>query len=239
MPVFKLPAGIKLAKPRLDEDEGDLVSAWFESFKDKYASVRDGWGYSQADLASMAIHDPQEFRKLFYDMFPDGIREKMRFVGAGTTRICFISDRNVCYKFEYNDYNSQSLNEIRDALRWGHLSCFPRLFSHSADGCAMAYEVAEKPTQNDFVHLFAGADCDWVASQLSLYAKSESDRLGLLLGSGELNPPQEKILRDLMQFQRTTFDERGKCLEDINHADNWGKIYREGWPVLIVTDFGL
>ena len=143
MPVFKLPAGIKLAKPRLDEDEGDLVSAWFESFKDKYASVRDGWGYSQADLASMAIHDPQEFRKLFYDMFPDGIREKMRFVGAGTTRICFISDRNVCYKFEYNDYNSQSLNEIRDALRWGHLSCFPRLFSHSADGCAMAYEVAE------------------------------------------------------------------------------------------------
>ena len=42
-----------------------------------------------------------------------------------------------------------------------------------------------------------------------------------------------------MQFQRTTFDERGKCLEDINHVDNWGKIYREGWPILIVTDFGL
>lgn len=46
MPVFKLPAGIKLARPRLDEDEGDPVSAWFEDFKDKYASVRDGWGYS-------------------------------------------------------------------------------------------------------------------------------------------------------------------------------------------------
>jgi len=45
MPVFKLPAGIKLAKPRLDEDgDGDVVSAWFEGFKDKYASVRDGWG---------------------------------------------------------------------------------------------------------------------------------------------------------------------------------------------------
>ena len=42
-----------------------------------------------------------------------------------------------------------------------------------------------------------------------------------------------------MQFQRTTFDERGKCLGDINHVDNWGKIYREGWPVPIVTDFGL
>ena len=78
-----------------------------------------------------------------------------------------------------------------------------------------------------------------MASQLSLYAKSGPDRLGLLLDSGELNPPQEKVLRDLMQFQRTTFDERGKCLEDINHEDNWGKIYREGWPVLIVTDFGL
>lgn len=239
MPVFKLPAGIKLAGPRLDEDgDGDLVAKWFEGFKDKYASVRDGWG-TQADLASMAIHDPQGFRGLFYGMFPDSVREKMRFVGAGTTRICFISDRNVCYKFEFNDFNSQSLNEIRDALRWGHLSCFPRLFSHSADGCAMAYEVAEKPAQNDFVHLFGGADCDWVASQLSLYARSKPDRLGLLLGSGELNPPQEKILRDLMHFQRTTFDERGKCLEDINHVDNWGKIYREGWPVLIVTDFGL
>lgn len=46
MPVFKLPAGIKLAKPRLDEDEfSDSVSAWFEDFKDKYVSVRDGWGY--------------------------------------------------------------------------------------------------------------------------------------------------------------------------------------------------
>ena len=42
-----------------------------------------------------------------------------------------------------------------------------------------------------------------------------------------------------MEFQLTTFDERGKCLEDINHVDNWGKIYREGWPVLIMTDFGL
>ena len=92
MPVFKLPAGIKLAKPRLDEDgSNDSVSTWFEGFKDKYASVRDGWG-DQADLASMAIQDPQGFRKHFYDMFPDDIREKMRFVGAGTTRICFISD---------------------------------------------------------------------------------------------------------------------------------------------------
>lgn len=45
MPVFKLPAGIKLAGPRLDEDgDGDLVAKWFEGFKDKYASVRDGWG---------------------------------------------------------------------------------------------------------------------------------------------------------------------------------------------------
>ena len=78
-----------------------------------------------------------------------------------------------------------------------------------------------------------------MASQLSLYAKSGLDRLSLLLDSGELNPPQEKVLRDLMEFQCTTFDERGKCLEDINHVDNWGKIYREGWPVLIVTDFGL
>lgn len=34
MLVFKLPMGIKLAKPRLDEDEGDPVSAWFEGFKD-------------------------------------------------------------------------------------------------------------------------------------------------------------------------------------------------------------
>ena len=78
-----------------------------------------------------------------------------------------------------------------------------------------------------------------MASQLSLYAKSDADRLQLLLDSGALNPPQEKVLRDLMRFQRTTFDERGKCLEDINHPDNWGKLYREGWPVLIVTDFGL
>ena len=187
----------------------------------------------------MAIHDPQRFRKFFYDMFPDGIREKMRFVGAGTTRICFISDQNVCYKFEYSDFASQSLNEIRDALRWGHLSCFPKLFSHSADGCAMAYEVAEKPIYNDFIHLFAGMDCNEVASQLSLYAKSSPNELDQLLDSGELSPPQEKILRDLMQFQRTTFNERGNCLEDINHVDNWGKIYREGWPVLIVTDFGL
>ena len=38
MPVFKLPAGIKLAKPRLDEDgSGDSVSEWFEGFKDRYA----------------------------------------------------------------------------------------------------------------------------------------------------------------------------------------------------------
>ena len=122
-------------------------------------------------------------------MFPDGIREKMRFVGAGTTRICFISDQNVCYKFEYSDFASQSLNEIRDALRWGHLSCFPKLFSHSADGCAMAYEVAEKPIYNDFIHLFAGMDCNEVASQLSFYAKSRPNELDQLLDSGELSPP--------------------------------------------------
>ena len=58
MPVFKLPAGIKLAKPRLDEGgSGDSVSTWFEGFKDKYASVRDGWG-SSVDLIRMSIHDP-------------------------------------------------------------------------------------------------------------------------------------------------------------------------------------
>ena len=44
MPVFKLPAGFKLAKPRLDEGgSNDSVSRWFEEIKDKYASVRDGW----------------------------------------------------------------------------------------------------------------------------------------------------------------------------------------------------
>ena len=53
----------------------------------------------------------------------------------------------------------------------------------------MAYEVAEKPTHNDFVHLFAGMDCNQVASQLSLYGKSRPNELDRLLDSGELSPP--------------------------------------------------
>ena len=115
-----------------------------------------------------------------------------------------------------------------------------RARSHAAfdHGLGSLAQIAAEQL-HEGVHLFGGADCEWVASQLSRYARSESDRLSLLLDSGELNPPQEKVLRDLMEFQRTTFDERGKCLEDVNHVDNWGKIYREGWPVLIVTDFGL
>lgn len=203
MPVFKLPRGYKLARPRVDEAEGgdDVVSRWFEGFKDKYVSVRDSWGFTGAQLIRMSIHEPEKFQQLYGNMFPEEIRGKMRYVGTGSTRISFISDANVCYKFEYNDYNSQSQSEIRDAKRWGHLKCFPKLFSYSMDGCAMAYEVAEAPTDNDFRYLFGGMDSRWLGEQLELYAKSDpNNRLQLLIEAGVMNSPQEKVLLDLMEF---------------------------------------
>jgi len=42
-----------------------------------------------------------------------------------------------------------------------------------------------------------------------------------------------------MSFQRLIMEKQGRCLKDIDHADNWGKTYRDGQPVILVTDFGL
>lgn len=233
MPVFKLPKGIRLAPPRLDESgSADPVAEWFSSFKDRWRSVRDSW----PDPAAMGA---ERLKEAFSGVFPPEVKARMRYVGTGTTRIVFVSDANVCYKFQYNDWRDQSRHEIAEALAWPGLTCFPKLFDFSKDGAAMAYEVAEAPTREDFVRTFTQGP-GWIAKKLADWAVyGERDMLDAMLGSGVLSAPQKKAFLDLMEFQRTVYRTQGRIVDDIDHADNWGKAMREGRPTLIVTDFGL
>lgn len=172
-------------------------------------------------------------------MFPEGIRERMRFVGEGTTRIVFVSDANVCYKFEYNSWKNQSRSELREALAWPDLTCFPHLVDWSEDGLALAFEVAEEPTMQEFVQVFTQTP-SWIADRLREYAtEGESRGLDMMLGADVLNAAQAQVVRDLMKFQRRLWDTQQRIVEDIDHADNWGKTFRDGQPVIILTDFGV
>lgn len=233
LPVYKLPKGYRLVPPRLDEAvANDPVSVWFDGFKNKYAEV----------LASWPSNLPQQsydvFEKLYGEMFPPEIRGRMRLVGKGTTRIVFISDANVCYKFEYNAWRNQSVKELQEALAWPDLTCFPHLLDWSRDGLAMAFEVAEEPTLQEFVEVFTQTPT-WIAGRLREYAEDgESRGLEMMLDSGVLNEAQAGVVRDLMKFQKRLWETQGRTVEDIDHADNWGKTYRDGQPVILVTDFG-
>jgi len=184
LPVYKLPKGYRLVRPGLNEsDTGDPVSAWFRDFKDRYAQVLATW---PKDLERQPL---SVFERLYGEMFPPDIRERMRFVGKGTTRMVFVSDSNVAYKFEYNAWNNQSLRELQEALAWPDLTCFPHLIDWSRDGLAIAFEVAEEPTMKEFTDIFTQTPT-WMADRLKEYAESgESRMLNLMLDSGVLNAP--------------------------------------------------
>lgn len=238
-PTLKLPPGSLRPRPLVEEEEElqDPVSEWYGEFKYEYKSVRASWG-DPVDLATMERRD---VKKLYQDMFPDGIRDRMRFVGIGTKRISFVSDANICYKFQYNDFGDQNMQEIREGLAHPDLCCFTKLFDHAPDGLSLACEAAEAPEERAFYETFTQSP-QWIQDQLTAYATGgESRGLEMMLDPETelLNEQQALVVKDLMKFQREIWRTQKNLLRDINHADNWGLTYRKGMPVLLVTDYGL
>ena len=196
-PTIKLPPGSLRPRPLTEEEERfqDPVSKWWDGFKDKFRGVRDSWG-------NFETRDKSEVKQLFQDMFPPEIRPKMRFVGLGSRRISFVSDANICYKFQYLDLGDQNMQEIREGMAHPDLCCFTKLFDFSFDGLTLACEAAEEPEEKTFVDTFT-QDAAWMQDRLLEYGSSGHSRtLELMLDAGILNKPQEDVIRDLMKFQR-------------------------------------
>ncbi len=237
---------IKISGKQLSEMIAKSVSAFINEGGNKTLNKYIAESAVQ-EMAYPVGFDMKELKSLkSYSARLSYCKQRLRKIGAGTSRVVFAVDNEKVLKVAKNRKGiAQNQEEMQD-WRQNYYDCFAKVYDASEDGIFLEMQAARKAKDSDFRKLTGyGFDvmCAWIEYTASLYL-----------------PRNRKQLRDTKYDRLFDSDEWSEGLDNYNlfgsihsylcdtctkaygdycRLSSWGVVSEDGEEKLVLVDFGL